>query len=51
MSKELSFYIDDYFHKYKYQRYHHFLDKDRSVCAGKKYRTLYKSMHDIGETL
>lgn len=51
MSKELSFYIDDYFHKYKYQRYHHFLDKDRSVCAGNKYRTLYKPMHDIGETL
>lgn len=36
MSKELSFYMEDYLHKYEYQCYHHFRGRDRPVCAGTK---------------
>lgn len=48
MLKELSFYIEDYLHKYEYQRYHQFGCRNRSVCAGSEYRTQYKSLYDIG---
>ncbi|ETW33055.1 hypothetical protein PFTANZ_06223 [Plasmodium falciparum Tanzania (2000708)] len=45
--KILSFYIEHYLLKYEYQSYYHFCGRDKHVCAGAKYRTWYKSMHDF----
>lgn len=50
MLTELSYYIEDYLHKYEHQRYYHFGNK-RSICAVTKYRIWYKSMHDMGVAL
>lgn len=50
MLTELSYYIEDYLHKYEHQRYYHFGNK-RSICAVTKYRIWYKSRHDIGVAL
>lgn len=48
---DVSFYIEDYLHKYEYQCYHHFQVIDKPICAGNKYRIWYKSMHDMGVAL
>ncbi|EUR82670.1 hypothetical protein PFBG_00015 [Plasmodium falciparum 7G8] len=51
ISKELSFYIEDYLPKYEYPCYNHFRCKDRPVCAGTKYRTFTLSSIDVKDTL
>ncbi|EWC76132.1 hypothetical protein C923_03200 [Plasmodium falciparum UGT5.1] len=39
MLKVLSFYIEDYLQKYKYQRYHHFRGRGRPICVDIKFHT------------
>ncbi|KNG74543.1 hypothetical protein PFMG_00718 [Plasmodium falciparum IGH-CR14] len=48
--KYLWLYIEDYLKKYEYQCYHVW-DPLYPICVNTKYRTWYKSMHDIGVAL
>ncbi|SOV78343.1 Plasmodium exported protein (PHISTa-like), unknown function [Plasmodium reichenowi] len=48
--RNLSYYIEDYLHTNKYQRYHDFEGR-KHICRNTKYRAWYKSRYDIGVVL
>ncbi|EUT66616.1 hypothetical protein PFAG_06130, partial [Plasmodium falciparum Santa Lucia] len=48
--KYLCLYIEDYLKKYECQCYHVW-DSLNPICVNTKYRTWYKSMHEIGVAL